>query len=808
MRSFPTSFRQILLSALATVLAAGLPLSAVVTPQEDSRELTKRLGLIETTVREGIRKKELPGAVVLIGHRGKVVYRRAFGHRSLRPSRLPMRVDTIFDLASLTKVVATTSSIMKLFEEGRIALNDRVRDYFPEFSAEGKGGVTIRDLLTHYSGLRPDLDLDVPWSGYKTGIRLVAAEKLVAAPRTRFIYSDINFEALGEIVGRISGKPLDVYAREKIFLPLGMKNTRFRPPSKLRRRIAATQYERGRRGKMLWGVVHDPTARRMGGLAGHAGLFSTADDLSIFAQMILNGGTYEGVRMFSPLSVHKMTTPQSPPGKRLRRGLGWDIDTTFTRNRGELFPVGSFGHTGYTGTSLWIDPSSETYVIFLSNRVHPDGTGDVGSLRGRVATLVAAALGGDWATEVGAASGGTSGLPQLTSIHEIRPRQDRFGSNPVRVKLGVDVLENQQFRPIRGKRVGLVTNHTGLNSAGRRNIDVLMESSEVTLAALFSPEHGLAGVASAGRRVASSQHASTGLPIYSLYGETRRPTPEMLEGLDALVYDIQDVGARFYTYITTLGYVMEAAAERNIPVYVLDRPNPLGGLLVEGPRLEESLLSFVGYFPLPVRHGMTVGELARLFNAENKIGCDLKVIPMEGWRRTLWFDQTGLRWVNPSPNIRNLPQAVLYPGVALLEGANVSVGRGTDTPFQLFGAPWMNDTALAAHLNSRRIPGVNFIPIRFTPHSGRYRNEECQGVSVVLLDREELNSPQMGVELLAALQELYPEQFELDRTLRLVGSDAVIEGVKEGRDPRLLQIEWQEELDRFRKLREPYLLYR
>ena len=351
MRSFPTSFRQILLSALATVLAAGLPLSAVVTPQEDSRELTKRLGLIETTVREGIRKKELPGAVVLIGHRGKVVYRRAFGHRSLRPSRLPMRVDTIFDLASLTKVVATTSSIMKLFEEGRIALNDRVRDYFPEFSAEGKGGVTIRDLLTHYSGLRPDLDLDVPWSGYKTGIRLVAAEKLVAAPRTRFIYSDINFEALGEIVGRISGQPLDVYAREKIFLPLGMKNTRFRPPSKLRRRIAATQYERGRRGKMLWGVVHDPTARRMGGLAGHAGLFSTADDLSIFAQMILNGGTYEGVRMFSPLSVHKMTTPQSPPGKRLRSGMGYRYDF-YPQSRGAFPGRLIWSHRIYGNLSL------------------------------------------------------------------------------------------------------------------------------------------------------------------------------------------------------------------------------------------------------------------------------------------------------------------------------------------------------------------------------------------------------------------------------------------------------------------------
>ncbi len=790
-------------------LAAAASASAAQEAEKPGPTLeTAKLEQIETIVWEAIENKELAGAVVLVGHRGRVVYRRAFGHRVLRPRRLSMTEDTIFDLASLTKVVATTSSVMKLWEEGKLALQDPVEKYFPEFAAEGKKEITVRDLLTHYSGLRPDLDLRTPWKGYGVAVDLIASEKLIAPPRTRFIYSDINFEALGEIVRRVSGKPLDAYAREKIFLPLGMKDTTFRPGPKLRRRAAASERDR-RTGRMRWGVVHDPTARRMGGVAGHAGLFSTADDLSIYAQMILKGGTYKNLRMFNPLTVRKMTSPQSPPGKTHRRGLGWDIDSRFSRNRGEMFPLGSFGHTGFTGTSLWIDPGSQTYIIFLSNRLHPDGKGSVTSLRSRVATLVAATL--DWAAAMEMGSDeGLSAAPTITSDHERNGPTPRFRTKAVRVQLGLDVLVRRQFAPLAGKRVGLVTNHTGLDSAGRRNIDLFAESPKVTLAAIFSPEHGMEGKVAGGKLVesASADLGSTEIPVHSLYGETRRPTTEMLEGLDALVFDIQDIGARFYTYITTLGYVMEAAAKMKIPVYVLDRPNPLGGILVEGPQLDASQTSFVGYYPLPVRHGMTVGELAQLFNREKKIGCNLKIIPMVGWRRRLWFDQTGVRWVNPSPNIRNLEQATLYPGVALLEGANVSVGRGTDTPFELLGAPWIREVEFAGYLNARQIPGVSFVPVRFTPESDPYQGEECGGVHFVLLDRDELNSPALGIELLAALHKLYPEQFKMDRTLRLVGAEWIIEKIEAGSDPHWVQHEWQAELEEFRKLRDSHLLYR
>ncbi len=797
---------RVLFILLVGTLSAG---KGVANQDNDSTSAFRldRLAGIEEIIQEAIGNKELPGAVVLVGHGKQVVYRKAFGHAVLYPKVIPMREDTLFDVASLTKVVATTSAIMKLFEEGKIALQDRVEKYFPEFGVEGKSGITLRDLLTHYSGLRPDVDLGQPWSGYAKAVALMAAEKPVAPPRTRFIYSDINFAVLGEVVRRVSGEPLNVYVRQKIFLPLGMKETQFLPSPKLRPRIAATEFENRTSGKMLWGVVHDPTARRMGGVAGHAGLFSTADDLALFAQLILNRGTYGNVRIFSPLTVKKMTTVQSPPGKRVRRGLGWDIDSNFSRNRGELFPLGSFGHTGFTGTSIWIDPRSRSYIIFLSNRVHPEGEGSVLSLRGRIATLVAAAFDWEWAEGSVPPGQGFFGSASITSRHERVGRRSRRAKNSPRVKVGLDVLKSQKFRPISGKRVGLVTNHTGSDSAGNRNIDLLIQHRDVTLGAIFTPEHGLEGTAEAGETVASSIHPSSGVAVYSLYGAARRPTPKMLENLDALVFDIQDVGARFYTYITTLGYVMEAAAESKIPVFVLDRPNPLGGIFVEGPRLESARTSFVGYFPLPVRHGMTVAELARLFNNEKKIGCDLRVIPMEGWRRDSWFDQTDLRWVNPSPNIRNLVQAILYPGVALLEGANVSVGRGTDTPFELVGAPWMDESLLARHLNSRAIPGVSFIPVRFTPRSGPYQGEECRGVNLVLLDREELNSPAMGVEMIAALYRLFSDRFAVDRTLRSVGAGWVIEGLKAGRDARLLQQDWQQELDRFGKLREKYLLY-
>jgi uncharacterized protein YbbC (DUF1343 family)/CubicO group peptidase (beta-lactamase class C family) len=759
----------------------------------------KQLAAIAGIVEKAIRSGKIPGAVVLIGNQDKVVYRQAFGYRAIKPKRLPMRIDTIFDLSSLTKVIATTTAVMQLVEKGKLRIEDQVAEHWPEFKINGKEEITVCQLLTHYSGLRPSLEVSSKWAGYDAALKMITGEKPFSPPGTRFIYSDINFIILGKLVRQISGQSLDVYCAEYIFKPLGMKDTRFKPSPSLRSRIAPTQYQHGKKGKILWGEVHDPVAYHMGGVAGHAGLFSTADDLARFAQTLLNGGTTKGLRILSPLTVEKMTIPQTPPNKMVLRGLGWDIDSPFTSNRGELFPVGSYGHTGFTGTSIWIDPVSKTYIILLTNRVHPDGKGDVGSLRSQIATLVASALKPVSAEQI------LSTHRSLTGYYEVMKNYRIQGFRSGKVQTGIDVLNAQKFEPVSGLRVGLITNHTGIDSEGRRTIDLLYKAPGVNLVSIFTPEHGLSGKMEG--RIHSTTDPTTGLPVYSLYGEVDRPTQKMLDGLDALVFDIQDAGVRFYTYITTMAYAMEAAAKKGIAFYVLDRPNPLTGSAVQGPVMDRDLKSFVGYFPVPLRHGMTVAELASMFNAENQIGVNLKVIKMRGYQRTDWYDETGLLWVNPSPNLRTLNQTILYPGVAMVEGANVSVGRGTDTPFELLGAPWINARELADYLNGRKIQGVRFMPVEFLPKANRFENELCHGVQVVLVDRHALDSPALGVEIASALYRLYPNDFHLDKTLPLIGSYEVLQAIKEGQDPNSIFLNWYASLEQFCKLRSKYLLY-
>jgi uncharacterized protein YbbC (DUF1343 family)/CubicO group peptidase (beta-lactamase class C family) len=757
------------------------------------------MAALDRVVEEAIREKKLPGAVVIIGKGDKVLHRKAYGSRALVPAIEPMTLDTVFDLASLTKVIATTTAVMQQVEEGRIRLDDRVADYIPGFERYGKDAISIRHLLTHMSGLRPDLDLSDEFEGRDTAIRYALEEIPSAAPGRRFIYSDINFFLLADIVARTSGMPFERYVRERIFLPLGMKDTMFLPPASMQARIAPTErceklaWPCGANAPMLRGVVHDPTARRMDGVAGHAGLFGTGDDLVRFARMLLNKGTLDGVRVLSPLSVERMTSPATPPGEANVRGLGWDIASSFSGNSGDLLPVGSFGHTGFTGTSIWIDPVSKLFVIFLSNRVHPDGKGDVGALRGRVANLAAAAF----------VDAVPPGAEFERTEHPARSTQQPALGPPVLT--GLDVLVANGFAPLKGRRVGLITNHTGRSRSGETAIDLLHKAPGVTLVALFSPEHGIRGILDAA--VPSSVDEKTDLTIHSLYGETRRPTEAMLSGIDTLVLDLQDIGARFYTYMTTMAYAMEEAAKRNIRVVVLDRPNPVNGYAIEGPDLDDEARGFTGYMRMPIRHGMTLGELARLFNAENKIGADLQVIAMRGWRRDAWYDETRLPWINPSPNMRNLIQATLYPGIGAFESANVSVGRGTDTPFEQIGAPWIDGVALAEALNARRLPGVSFYPIRFTPTASKFANEECQGVFILVLDRSAVHPVRVGVEIASALWKLHGAKFEMDRAARLFGSVRDIGRIKAGDDPGAIAARWAGAEARWRRVRAKYLLY-
>ncbi len=768
------------------MLAAGGALAAESGKWAAGKDLD---AIVEKAIEEG----EIPGAVLLIGQPGRVLHRKAYGYRALTPQKERMTVDTIFDAASLTKVVATAPSIMKLFEQGRLRLNDRVTDYLPEFQG-GESDITIRHLLTHYSGLRPDLDLEPRWKGYETGVKLALVDEPVAEPGERFLYSDINFILLGEIVRRVSGEPLPEFARKHFFEPLGMRDTMFRPPKRLRRRIAPTEKVPEFR-LPLRGIVHDPTARYMGGVAGHAGLFTTADDLARFAEMLLGLGSRKGVRVLQPLTVRKMITPQSPADKDIIRGAGWDIDSPFSTNRGELFPLGSYGHTGFTGTSLWIDPVTRTYVILMTNRVHPDGRGKVVSLRTRVATVAAAALGIDLPGVI------------LTGYNETMARARRRMVRNGTVLTGLDVLVEEGFARLRGKRVGLITNHTGRSRDGKRNVDLMVEAG-VDLRAIFAPEHGIRGELDT-TEIGHAKDPATGIRIWSLYsGKRRRPTEEMLRGLDVLVFDIQDAGARFYTYMCTMIYAMEEAAKRDIAFMVLDRPNPITGIHVEGPVLDKDLETFVGCLSLPVRHGMTLGEIARMANEEREIGVDLQVVKMKGWERGDWFDATGLTWVNPSPNLRSLNAELLYPGLALLEASrNYSVGRGTDSPFEQIGADWINGRELAAYLNRRRIAGVRAYPTRFRPTSSRFAGQWIDGVRFVITDRDIFNSTRLGLEIGAAIVQLYPGKIEFDRCRRLIGDRRVLAALQEGDDPRAIVEAYAAELADFVKRRARYLLY-
>jgi uncharacterized protein YbbC (DUF1343 family)/CubicO group peptidase (beta-lactamase class C family) len=759
------------------------------------------LGVLDSILRDAIHDHLVPGAVLLVWHNGRVVYRKAFGNRALEPRREPMTVDTIFDIASLTKVVATTTAVMQLVQKGEVRLNDPVVKYIPEFGENGKDDITVRNLLTHYSGLRPDFDLDPPWQGRDAALRLAFAEKPAYLPGSQFVYSDTNFITLGALVERVSGSSLDAYCAKHIFTPLHMTRTRFVPPPAWRSKIAPTEYDE--QGKMLRGVVHDPRARRMGGVAGHAGVFSTADDLAKFAQALINGSP-----VLSGEMVEKMTTPQQPPTEQAVRGFGWDIDSPFSSNRGELLPVGSFGHTGFTGTSIWIDPTTRTALILLSNAVHPRGKGNAISLRSRVATAMLAAL------PLTVSEKEELRWKSLTGYNEAQTAARRLAVRNGLVQTGIDVLEAHDFDPVRSasgkKRIGLLTNQTGIDSQGRRTIDVLAQAPGISLEAIFSPEHGISGALDT-TAIDNSRDAATGVPVYSVYGATdatRRPPLEVLKNLDAVVFDIQDAGTRFYTYETTLGYFLEGAAKAGIEMIVLDRPNPITGSFVQGAIPDTGRESFVNYFPLPARHGMTVGELAKLFSAERTINARLTVVPMQGWMRGDWYDSTSLRWINPSPNLRSLTEATLYPGVGLVEGTNVSVGRGTDTPFELLGAPWIKATELAQYLNRRNLSGVRFVPVRFTPNASNYAAQTCEGVNLMVVERNAFEAAELGIELASALHKLYPEAFHMERMIELLGNQSVYDAVAGGQDPRRIAEQWREALEKFKQQRQKYLIYK
>jgi uncharacterized protein YbbC (DUF1343 family)/CubicO group peptidase (beta-lactamase class C family) len=761
---------------------------------------------MDTAINQAIADKKCPGGVLWFEH-DAVAYHKAYGHRALVPKSERMTEDTIFDAASLTKVVACTPAVMLLVERGQLKLDASITNYIPEFTGDGKEAITTRHLLTHTSGLRPDIETKSDWHGQKVAIQKACEEKPQTPPGTAFRYSDINFFLLGEIVQRVSKMPLEEFVSRNIYRPLRMSDTGYLPQKSKLSRIAPTEVVDG---APFRGIVHDPTARHMGGVAGHAGLFLTASDLGRYARMLLSEGSLGGVRIFKPETVRLMRSVQTPASVSVRRGLGWDIDSGYSGPRGNLFPLGSFGHTGWTGTSIWIDPFSQSFLIFLSNRNHPDETGNVGRLRSQLGTLAAEAVKDYNFANV---PGSLAGRNEETSAGADQPRsrRNRDSSNAItrnqqpkrRTLTGADVLERDNFTPLKGLRVALITNHTGHDRERNPTIDLLYNAPDVKLTILFSPEHGIRGIAD--EKLADSYDEDTGLPIYSLYGKTNKPTSNQLTNIDALVFDIQDVGCRFYTYTATMGLCLEAAAENQKKYFVLDRPNPINGNAIEGP-VRTGKPTFVAHHPVPLRYGMTIGELAEMKNASLTSKADLTVIKMENWRRDEWFDETSLPWSNPSPNMRTLNQAILYPGIGLLERA-LSVGRGTDTPFEIIGAPYIEDVKLAEELNDAGLPGVRFMPIRFTPKSSIHRDKPCAGVSVLVTDRNRCNAVDTGLVIAKTLHRLYPKQFSVKKMSHLLVHEPTLEAIIADKSLQEIHALWKSDVDAFNDRRSRFLLY-
>ncbi len=757
---------------------------------------------IDEAMTDAVKSGEIPGVVVLVGRGDETLYFRAVGSRRLVPEPVPMTRETIFDIASLTKPFATTLAVMTLVERGDIRLDQPLGRYLKEFRRKDLEGITIRRLLTHTAGL-----VAIPTSGSVNGgfpkaTAALARLPLDFPPGQGFQYSDTGFLLLGEVVRRVSGLPLDRYLDKHVFKPLGLKDTLFNPPASLRDRIAPTEFHNGR---LMIGEVHDPRSRAVGGVAGHAGLFSTAADLARLCRMLLAEGTLDGQRIMQPTTVRLMWT-RSAEGNG-SRALGWDISSTFSRTASIFFPPEAVGHLGFTGTSVWLDPTTRSYLIVLTNRVHPSGGGGdkIRELRTRVAAATAAALFRPPLTTVAMADATATASDVDPDAKPLTPCCPR---TPSRVRTGLDVLASQNFAALAGYSVGLVTNQTGVDAAGRRAIDLLAAAPNVRLVAIFSPEHGLAG--DANTDVPHGRDAVTGLPVWSLYGTTRRPTAAMLRGINLIVFDIQDVGVRYYTYLTTLVYVMEEAARHGIPVLVLDRPNPLTGRVVEGPLMDADLGSFTAPHPIPVRTGMTIGEFGRMAAVERKIPVSLTIIAMEGWDRGRWFDDTGLPWVNPSPNIRTLTQALLYSGVGLLEATNVSVGRGTEQPFEVVGAPWIEPHGLAADLNALRLPGVTFEPVIFTPAPGadRYPAVPCAGVRMTVTGREEIRPVTVGLALATALRARHRDQFRPEAIQNLLVNRSTMWAFLRGESLDRL-VAWTEmERSSFLNRRASYLIYR
>lgn len=668
-----------------------------------------------------VRQASAPGAVAFVGEGDRIIFHGASGHRALQPARLPATTDTIYDLASLTKVVATTTSILLLWERGKLDLDQPVSQIIPVplFSK-----FTVRHLLTHTTGLASHKVWYKEIASLDEAIQRIGDSGLNSVPGATRTYSDLGFMILGKVVELTARNSLDAFARENIFAPLGMNRTAFNPPIEWRDQCAATE-NCAWRGQIMQGAVHDENAYAVGGVSGHAGLFSTASDLALFCRAMAAG------KLLRPDTLEEMTRI-GVVANYLWQVLGWKIDPWAGGSEGYLPARRAIGHTGWTGTSLWLDLDTSRFVILLSNTPHPDRNRRQNrALRQTFHREVARQL-----------------YPRTTNTHT-----------------GLDRIAWDTYDAVKGKRIALLTNHGAVDLAGRHILDVLALEPAVQVVRVFTPEHGFSGQAEAGEKV-GRQRAP--VPVVSLYGDQRRPDPAQLRDVDLFVVDLPDIGARYYTYMATMKECMIACTAARVPVLVLDRPNPLGGEVLEGP-IAKRIGSLVCSAPIPIRHGMTLGELALFFKeTQGAIGAlNLAISPLDSWSRDKLAPQCGLPWVAPSPNIPDFSAALLYIGTCLFEGVNMNEGRGTDTPFQVIGAPWLDAEEIIVGMRPADHAGCSLEPVTYTPRSipGKatspvWLGEACRGIRIHLTDPQAARPLTLAYALLQAIHLRHPDRLE------------------------------------------------
>jgi uncharacterized protein YbbC (DUF1343 family)/CubicO group peptidase (beta-lactamase class C family) len=721
--------------------------------------------LIKKAFREALKESKAPGGVLYVGTSDSVHLHVASGYRQTFPKTRPAKKDTLYDLASVTKVVGTATAIMQLKEQQKLSLDQPVTDFvpLPELSQ-----ITLKHLLTHTSGLVAVERYFTSMTSLDAMLQRYAKEGIESLPDVEHLYSDVGYMLLGRVVEEASRESLEVYCQKNIFAPLEMNRTSYNPPKSWVANCAPTENDPWR-GKLVHGEVHDENTWAVGGISGHAGIFSNAPDLAKFCRGLMTG------KILKLDTLREMTTMNQKPLYPWQ-GIGWQIDPWSTKKTGFLPSRAAFGHTGWTGTSIWMDVDTDLFVILLSNTCHPDREDrDNETLRRTVHT----AIGKTFYTH--------------TNTHS-----------------GLDRLVRENFKIIEDRRFALLTNHAAVDQHSRHILDVLGFVPDLQLKRLYSPEHGIRGQAEAGEKIEGQDSA---VPVTSLYGKQKAPAPHELAEIDVFLIDLQDIGARYYTYMATMKACLEACAEADVPVVVLDRPNPVNGITLEGP-IAENTNSLVSSTAIPIRHGMTMGELAVWFqeNDLKRANLKLEINYLDNWQPKRMFDECTLPWIAPSPNMPDPDTALLYIGTCLIEGTNLNEGRGTETPFKILGAPWLDAQAVLKNISQKDHMGCRLEGQKYTPTSipgkatnPKYNDEECNGIRIHVEDPKKVSAFQLAVAILSAIQKTHSDKLEFIPFFdTLAGGPDVRERILDGQSASRMIKAYKPGLERFNQQR-PHL---